>query len=81
MRAAAQQCCDSNISLSSITADSPTAQIYTARNPPVDILLCTSGVNRFSDFLLWQCHKDTDIQIVDTLWSDFGRRDIFFLPF
>ncbi len=79
MRATAQQCCDSNISLASITADSLTARMYTAGDPAVDILLRTSGVNRFSDFLLWQCHKDTDIQIVDTLWPDFGMRDLFFV--
>jgi ditrans,polycis-polyprenyl diphosphate synthase len=79
VRATAQQCCDSSTSPASITTDSLTARMYTAGDPPVDILVRTSGVNRFSDFLLWQCHQDTDIQIVDTLWPDFGRRDLFFV--
>ena len=79
VRATAQQCRDSNISPTSIAADSLTARMYTAGDPPVDILVRTSGVNRFSDFLLWQCHEDTDIQIVDTLWPDFGMRNLFFV--
>ena len=79
VQAMAQQCCDSNISPASITADSLTARMFTAGDPLVDIILRTSGVNRFSDFLLWQCHEDTDIQILDTLWPDFGMRDLFFV--
>ncbi|TFY79330.1 hypothetical protein EWM64_g4680 [Hericium alpestre] len=45
-------------------------------SPPLDILIRTSGVKRLSDFLLWQCAEDTQIQIVDTYWPDFGLFDL-----
>ena len=37
-----------------ITADSISDNLYTSASPPLDILIRTSGVNRLSDFLLWQ---------------------------
>ncbi|EDR06524.1 uncharacterized protein LACBIDRAFT_236401 [Laccaria bicolor S238N-H82] len=46
--------------------------------PPLDILVRTSGVKRLSDFLLWQCCEDTQIQISSTFWPDFGLLD--FVP-
>lgn len=79
VRETVQEYYHSTISPLRITADSLTASMDTAGDPPVDILVRTSGVNRLSDFLLWQCHRDTDIQIVDTLWPDFGMRDLFFV--
>ncbi|EEB07083.1 cis-prenyltransferase [Schizosaccharomyces japonicus yFS275] len=38
---------------------------------PLDILVRTSGVKRLSDFMLWQCHENTDIQFVRNYWPDF----------
>ncbi|EMC98217.1 hypothetical protein BAUCODRAFT_416684 [Baudoinia panamericana UAMH 10762] len=32
----------------------------------------TSGVYRLSDFMLWQCHEDTEIRFVDVLWPQFS---------
>lgn len=52
--------------------------MFTADMPPLDLLIRTSGVKRLSDFLLWQCHQDTEIVFVDCLWPQF---DIWnFLP-
>lgn len=31
--------------------------LYTSASPPLDILIRTSGVNRLSDFLLWQVSR------------------------
>ena len=45
--------------------------MYTAGLPPPELLVRTSGVERLSDFLLWQCHQDTDIVFIKTLWPDF----------
>jgi len=41
---------------SELNEDDIDANMYTAiaKNDPVDILVRTSGVKRFSDFLLWQ---------------------------
>ncbi|KAF7170380.1 hypothetical protein CNMCM6106_005109 [Aspergillus hiratsukae] len=59
------------------TAQLLSDKMDTADNPPVDLLIRSSGVYRLSDFLLWQCHQDTQIQIVDTLWPEFGIWDLF----
>jgi Putative undecaprenyl diphosphate synthase len=56
-----------------------TAHTYTGSNlPPVDILVRTSGVERLSDFLLWQCHQKTHIVFVKCMWPEFGLRQ--FIP-
>lgn len=54
-----------------ITADTIQAHLLTAGDPPLDLLIRTSGVKRLSDFMLWQCHEDTHIVFVDTLWPEF----------
>jgi len=47
-------------------------------SPPLDILIRTSGVNRLSDFLLWQCCENTQLQFIPTYWPEFGLWD--FIP-
>jgi len=46
------------------------------KSPPLDILVRTSGVNRLSDFLLWQCCEETQLQFIPTFWPDFGFLDL-----
>jgi ditrans,polycis-polyprenyl diphosphate synthase len=60
-----------------ITAQSLSDKMDTADNPPVDLVVRSSGVYRLSDFLLWQCHEDTQIQIVDAMWPEFGAWEPF----
>ncbi|CAG8218180.1 unnamed protein product [Penicillium salamii] len=43
---------------------------------PVDLMIRTSGVYRLSDFMLWQCHQHTPIEVVERNWPDFGRFDM-----
>lgn len=45
--------------------------MYTAGLPPLELLVRTSGVERLSDFLLWQCHENTEIVFLETLWPEF----------
>lgn len=45
--------------------------MFTTDCPPLDLLIRTSGVERLSDFMLWQCHQDTEIVFLDCLWPDF----------
>ncbi|KAH9982584.1 Di-trans-poly-cis-decaprenylcistransferase [Lactifluus volemus] len=45
-------------------------------SPPLDILIRTSGVNRLSDFLLWQCNDNTQIHFIETFWPDMGFLDL-----
>ena len=62
-----------------IMEESLTRNMFTADSPPLDILIRTSAVWRLSDFLLWQCHQDTYIEVVDTLWPAFGMWDLFWI--
>ena len=49
--------------------------LYTADSPDPDLLIRTSGEMRLSNFLLWQMAY-TEIYITDTLWPDFGRKEL-----
>ena len=55
----------------SITPEILNDHMYTAGLPPVELLVRTSGVERLSDFLLWQCHQNTEIVFLETLWPEF----------
>ncbi|MDF1544262.1 MAG: isoprenyl transferase [bacterium] len=50
--------------------------LYTADLPDPDLLIRTSGEMRLSNFLLWQTSY-TELYVVDTLWPDFGRQELF----
>lgn len=50
--------------------------LYTADIPDPDLLIRTSGEWRISNFLLWQTSY-TELHIIDTLWPDFGRHELF----
>ncbi|KAJ5086580.1 hypothetical protein NUU61_007887 [Penicillium alfredii] len=45
--------------------------MLTKGNPPLDMLVRTSGVERLSDFMLWQCHENTEIVFLDVMWPEF----------
>jgi ditrans,polycis-polyprenyl diphosphate synthase len=55
----------------SISAQTLTDNMMTADAPPLDLLVRTSGVERLSDFMLWQCHEDTSIKFLKCLWPEF----------
>ena len=57
--------------IESITEETIEDHLFTNGSPPLDLLIRTSGVQRLSDFMLWQCHQDTDIVFVDVLWPNF----------
>ncbi|KAJ5482701.1 Dehydrodolichyl diphosphate synthase complex subunit [Penicillium diatomitis] len=48
-----------------------TENMLTKGTPPLDMLVRTSGVERLSDFMLWQCHEATEIVFLDVLWPEF----------
>jgi undecaprenyl diphosphate synthase len=48
------------------------AELLTAGVPDPDLLIRTSGEQRISNFLLWQCAY-AELVFVDTLWPDFGK--------
>ncbi|KAF7778413.1 hypothetical protein Agabi119p4_2758 [Agaricus bisporus var. burnettii] len=47
-------------------------------SPPLDVLIRTSGVKRLSNYLVWQCCQNTQIQFSSIYWPDFGFWD--FIP-
>ncbi|KAI1100285.1 Undecaprenyl diphosphate synthase [Jackrogersella minutella] len=55
----------------SITAETINSHTYTAECPPLDMFIRTSGVTRLSDFMLWQCHENTQIFFLKCLWPEF----------
>jgi len=50
--------------------------LYTEGVPDPDLLIRTSGEMRLSNFLLWQIAY-TELWVTDTLWPDFGRRELY----
>ena len=44
-----------------------------------DILIRTSGNRRLSDYMLWQCHENSTLEFVDTLWPDFTFLNMYLI--
>ncbi len=51
------------------------ASLYEPAMPDPDVLIRTSGELRISNFLLWQLAY-AELVFVDTLWPDFGEREL-----
>jgi undecaprenyl diphosphate synthase len=49
--------------------------LFTAEIPDPDLLIRTSGEQRISNFLLWQCAY-SELVFTKTLWPDFSKRDL-----
>ena len=64
--------------MESITAKTIDSHMYTADCPPLDLFVRTSGVERLSDFMLWQCHQQTQIYFLKCFWPEFDLWN--FLP-
>jgi undecaprenyl diphosphate synthase len=58
-----------------IDEDVIAAHLFTADLPDPDLLIRTSGEQRISNFLLWQCAY-AELVFTKTLWPDFGRADL-----
>ncbi|EGC43178.1 dehydrodolichyl diphosphate synthetase [Histoplasma capsulatum var. duboisii H88] len=59
------------LSPETITQQTLTDHMLTVGCPPLDLLVRTSGVERLSDFMLWQCHQNTEVVFLETLWPSF----------
>lgn len=51
------------------------SSLMTAGMPDPDLLIRTSGEQRISNFLLWQCAY-SEFMFTETLWPDFGKSDL-----
>lgn len=50
-------------------------ELFTSSIPDPDLLIRTGGQRRISNFLLWQLSY-TELYFTDTLWPDFGRKEL-----
>jgi undecaprenyl diphosphate synthase len=75
VRRIASRIADGDISSDSITADMISAELDTAGYPDPHLLIRTSGEQRISNFLLWQCAY-SEFYFTDVLWPDFGEKDL-----
>lgn len=65
---------------SQISEETLESNMYLAGTPKLDILIRTSGVERLSDFMLWQAHeRGTMIEFIPTLWPEFSPWDMFWI--
>ncbi|KAJ5815051.1 hypothetical protein N7474_006828 [Penicillium riverlandense] len=59
------------LSPETITRQTLSDHMLTKGTPPLDMLIRTSGVERLSDFMLWQCHDKTEIVFLKVMWPEF----------
>jgi undecaprenyl diphosphate synthase len=74
-RAVAAKAASGRLSPETIDEEVITAHLFTAELPDPDLLIRTSGEQRISNFLLWQCAY-AELVFTKTLWPDFGRADL-----
>jgi undecaprenyl diphosphate synthase len=72
---AARRLVDSGVEAQEIDENVFAANLYAPELPDPDLLIRTSGEVRVSNFLLWQLAY-SELVFVDTLWPDFGPRDL-----
>ena len=58
-----------------ISGETLSRHLYTAGTPDPDLIIRTGGDLRISNFLLWQSAY-SEIVVLDTLWPDFGKKDV-----
>ncbi len=75
MRSIARRIEQGEIAASDVTEDLIEQSLATAGMPDPDLLIRTSGEQRISNFLLWQCAY-TEFVFDDVLWPDFDRKHL-----
>jgi undecaprenyl diphosphate synthase len=59
-----------------LDADKLGSYLPTARLPPLDLLIRTSGEQRISNFMLWEVAY-AELMFVDVLWPEFRREHLY----
>ncbi|HSE81633.1 MAG TPA: polyprenyl diphosphate synthase [Gaiellaceae bacterium] len=72
---AARRLVEEGIDPRDIDENAIASRLYAPEMPEPDLLIRTSGELRISNFLLWQLAY-TELVFVDTLWPDFGERQL-----
>jgi len=74
-RAIATEVIQGKLTLDAIDEAAISRHLFTSGLPEPDLLIRTSGEQRISNFLLWQCAY-AELVFTKTLWPDFGRADL-----
>jgi len=74
-RAIAAKVAEGRLAVEAVDEALIAAHLFTADLPDPDLLIRTSGEQRLSNFLLWQCAY-AELVFTKTLWPDFGRGDL-----
>jgi undecaprenyl diphosphate synthase len=75
VRAIATGAVDGRLSPEAIDEAVISRHLFTVGIPDPDLLIRTSGEQRISNFLLWQCAY-SELVFTKTLWPDFGQADL-----
>jgi undecaprenyl diphosphate synthase len=75
VRAIAAQAARGLLAAEEVDEDCIARHLFTADIPDPDLLIRTSGEQRISNFLLWQCAY-SELIFTKTLWPDFSKRDL-----
>ncbi|RCK52525.1 UDP pyrophosphate synthase [Thalassospira profundimaris] len=75
MRSIASRIEQGELSASDVTEDLIEESLSTVGMPDPDLLIRTSGEQRISNFLLWQCAY-TEFVFDEVLWPDFDRKHL-----
>ncbi len=75
VRAIAAQVASGSLAAAAIDEDCLARHLFTDGLPDPDLLIRTSGEQRISNFLLWQCAY-SELVFTKTLWPDFAKSDL-----
>jgi undecaprenyl diphosphate synthase len=75
VRAIAAEAAHGSLALDAIDEDCVAGRLFTRDLPDPDLLIRTSGEQRISNFLLWQCAY-SELVFTKTLWPDFAKSDL-----
>jgi len=76
VRAAARDAAAGVVSPDDLDVERFTGYLQTARLPPLDLLIRTSGEQRISNFMLWEIAY-AELIFVDVLWPQFRREHFY----
>ena len=75
VRDIAREVTSGNLAVATIDESCFARHLFTAALPDPDLLIRTSGEQRISNFLLWQCAY-SELVFTNTLWPDFSKSDL-----
>jgi undecaprenyl diphosphate synthase len=75
VRAIAEQVAFGKLDTEAVDEECIARHLFTAGMPDPDLLIRTSGEQRISNFLLWQCAY-SELVFTKTLWPDFSKHDL-----